>query len=70
MTPHDLRNHRLTLGFSVSLLAEILQVDSITIEQWESGTRPIDDPGFLLHAFEALQRARVSIPAEKPCRTA
>lgn len=70
MTPHDLRNHRLMLGFSVSLLAEILQVDSITIEQWESGARPIDDPGFLQHAFEALRRARVAIPIEKPCRTA
>jgi hypothetical protein len=70
MTPRDFRKHRLMLGFSVSLLAEILQIDSIIIEQWEAGIRPIDDPGFLQHAFEALQRARVAVPAEKPSRTA
>jgi|GEM_PF-2019505 len=57
MTPSELRNQRLALGFSVNLLAEILHVDAERLASWETGQSPIDDPDELQFLMRALARA-------------
>ncbi|MCU1245429.1 MAG: hypothetical protein JWN02_1339, partial [Acidobacteria bacterium] len=56
MSPADLRNQRMALGFSVSLLAEILRVDAARLASWEAGQSPIDDPDELQFLMRALAR--------------
>jgi DNA-binding transcriptional regulator YiaG len=57
MTPADLRDQRMALGFSVSLLAEILHVEAARLASWEAGQAPIDDPDELQFLMRALARA-------------
>jgi transcriptional regulator with XRE-family HTH domain len=54
MTPPRLRQHRLDLGYSIYLMAEILQVHPERLEAWEKGSEPIPDPEGLNGALEAL----------------
>lgn len=62
MSPTDLREQRLALGFSPSLLADILRVDRRKLLDWESGIRPIEDPDWIGTAIEALRAAHTNEP--------
>ena len=70
MTAKELRERRLALGYSVTLMAEILQMSSARLEEWEAGTLAIDDPAFLRHAFDALIRAHHASAPVKSTRSA
>jgi DNA-binding transcriptional regulator YiaG len=60
MSPTDLREQRLALGYSPSLLAEILRVDRRKLLDWESGTTPIEDPDSIGLAINALRAAHTN----------
>ena len=56
MLAQELRSHRLTLGYTVPVLAEVLHVDARLLRDWESGAIPA--PAWLDVAVKALIDAR------------
>lgn len=56
MEAHDLRRQRLSLGYTVPVLAEVLNVDARLLRDWESGAVPV--PDWLKVAVGALIEAR------------
>ena len=58
MTAMELRLHRLELGYSIEVLAEILAVNSGRLTAWENGEEAIRDSDDLDGAIQALRRAR------------
>jgi DNA-binding transcriptional regulator YiaG len=61
MTAMELRLHRLELGYSIHVLAEILAVNSARLQAWETGEEPIRDADDLDAAFRALRHARRNV---------
>ncbi len=57
----ELRLHRLELGYSIHVLAEILAVNSARVAAWENGDEPMNDTDDLDEAFRALRRARRNV---------
>jgi len=53
MTPQDLKKWRSENGFSQSQLAKSLNVATMTVSRWETGTRTI--PSFLQLALKAIE---------------
>jgi hypothetical protein len=56
MDANDLRSQRLRLGYTVPVLAEVLNVDARLLRDWESGAVPV--PEWLNVAVGALVDAR------------
>jgi len=56
MEPHELRLRRKALGLSQEQLAELLDVDEMTVSRWERGVYPI--PRYIGLAVEALEWRR------------
>jgi transcriptional regulator with XRE-family HTH domain len=56
MDAHELRRQRLRLGYTVAVLAEVLNVDARLLRDWESGAVPV--PEWLNVAVGALVEAR------------
>jgi len=54
MTPEDLRAHRLALGYSLSLMAEVIGVRPELLADWEAGRRIIEEPDWLAAALRAI----------------
>lgn len=54
MTADDLRAHRLALGYSVSLMSEVIGIRPEVLADWESGRRPIEEPDWLAAALRAI----------------
>ena len=61
MTPMELRLHRLELGYSIEVLAEILAMSATRLAAWENGEEPIFDTDDLDAAFRALRRSRRNV---------
>ena len=61
MTATELRERRRQLGYTVSVLAEVLGVDTAVLRAWECGDEPIPDPIDLDVAFRALTRTRKNV---------
>ena len=43
MDPQEVRRQRVALGYSVTMLAELLRVEPRLISEWENGGREIPD---------------------------
>jgi transcriptional regulator with XRE-family HTH domain len=56
----ELRERRLRLGYSVALMAEVLQIAPRRLEEWESGAVAIPDPHDLANSLDALLEAHHS----------
>ncbi len=56
MNANDLRNQRLSLGYTVPVLAEVLNVEARLLRDWENGAVPV--PEWLKVAVGALVDAR------------
>lgn len=56
MDAHDLRRQRLSLGYTLPVLAEVLNVDARLLRDWETGAVPV--PDWLNVAVGALIDAR------------
>lgn len=57
MLAQQLRSYRLTLGYTVPVLAEVLHVDARQLRDWENGAIPA--PEWLDVAVKALVDARM-----------
>ena len=70
MTPMELRLHRLELGYSIEVLAEILAMSATRLAAWENGDEQILDTDDLDAAFRALRHSRRNVwPAIVPTAT-
>ena len=58
MSGTELHNQRIALGYSRSLLAEILQVEPEQLASWERGDAAIDDEEEIRFALRALSRVK------------
>ncbi len=56
MDAHELRKQRLSLGYTLPVLAEVLNVDARLLRDWETGAVPV--PDWLNVAVGALIDAR------------
>ena len=54
MTPAEIKTWRECAGISSTQLAEILKVETRSLNRWEAGTNPI--PGPVLEAIQAIRR--------------
>ncbi len=55
MNPQDVRKQRVALGYSVTMLAELLRVEPRVIAEWENGATPV--PDWLSLSMTALTRS-------------
>ena len=58
MSGSELRTRRLALGYSVALLAEILQIPATRLEAWESDVEPVENGDELRLALRTLATQR------------
>ena len=58
MTATELQHQRRTLGYSVSVMAEVLGIDAKRLQAWERGDEAIPEDAYLEAAFVALRRTR------------
>lgn len=56
MNPQDIRRQRTELGYTVTMLAELLRVDARLVSEWENGAAPI--PDWLSLSMNALMKSR------------
>jgi predicted transcriptional regulator len=56
MDPKEIRRQRVELGYSVTMLAELLRVEPRVVSEWESGAAPV--PDWLTLSMNALAKAR------------
>jgi predicted transcriptional regulator len=57
MTPKELRQRRLSLGWSISDVAKRVGVPDAVVAQWEDGTAPISTPSAVEQILGELERA-------------
>jgi transcriptional regulator with XRE-family HTH domain len=58
MTGSELRQRRQQLGYSIRVLSEVLGVDSVRLQAWESGDEAIPEIAYLEISFQALTTTR------------
>ena len=58
MTATELQHQRRTLGYSITVMAEVLGIEAKRLKAWECGDEPIPDDAYLDAAFVALRRTR------------
>ena len=56
MDPQEIRRQRTELGYSVTMLAELLRVEPRLVSEWENGAAPV--PEWLSLSMNALMKSR------------
>lgn len=56
MEPQEIRRQRTELGYSVTMLAELLRVEPRLVSEWENGAAPA--PEWLSLSMNALMQSR------------
>jgi DNA-binding transcriptional regulator YiaG len=56
MDPQEIRRQRTELGYSVTMLAELLRVEPRLVSEWENGATPV--PDWLSLSMNALMKSR------------
>lgn len=58
MDPQEIRRQRIALGYSVTMLAELLRVDPRMVAEWENGAAEV--PDWLSLSMNALTKSRAT----------
>lgn len=55
MSPKELRSRRIALRLTTAALAAALDVPAATVDAWERGEAPIDDPLSIEHRLDEIE---------------